>query len=96
MLRLILLLVLIAFIARAFWRLVDAVIAGMGGKGAVDAPRRPPALSVQMARDPVCGTFVVPERAIAMVDGDRQLYFCSTRCRDAFRASSRGRVKGTA
>jgi len=38
-----------------------------------------------MARDPVCGTYVVPERAVTMADGPRLICFCSTTCRDKFR-----------
>jgi YHS domain-containing protein len=41
---------------------------------------------IQMARDPVCGTFVIPERAVTLDDGTRLVHFCSTECRDAFRA----------
>jgi hypothetical protein len=72
--------VLIAFLAQAFWRLVDGVLDGMRGGPA------PPARRVSMERDPVCGTFVVPERAITLTDGRQVLHFCSTRCRDAYRA----------
>jgi YHS domain-containing protein len=39
-----------------------------------------------MARDPVCGTYVVPDRAVAITDGRRQIFFCSTVCRDKYRA----------
>ncbi len=46
-----------------------------------------------MARDPVCGTYVVPERAVTMADGPRLVYFCSTACRDKFRAR---RARGAA
>ena len=42
--------------------------------------------SVQMVRDPACGTFVLPDRAVTVVSAGRQLHFCSTRCRDAFLA----------
>ncbi|HEV3142102.1 MAG TPA: hypothetical protein VGY57_16360 [Vicinamibacterales bacterium] len=42
--------------------------------------------SVQMVRDPVCGTFVVPERAVSIADGRSRVYFCSEKCRDAYRA----------
>jgi hypothetical protein len=80
MLRLALLLVLFAVIAHAFWRLVDGIVEGLGG--APGTPQRP----VAMARDPVCGTFVVPEHAVTLVDGSRVLHFCSPRCRDAYRA----------
>jgi hypothetical protein len=85
MVRLILILLLIVFIARVFWRVVDGVLDGMR-KGA--PPRRPRAAraGIQMARDPVCGTFVIPERAVTLDDGARQIHFCSTECRDAFRA----------
>ena len=85
MLRLLLVLILIAFVARAFWRVVDGVIEGMRdgrsvGSGSSNAPSR----RVQMVRDPICGTFVVPGRAIAAIRDGRPLHFCSTRCRDAY------------
>jgi YHS domain-containing protein len=50
-----------------------------------------------MVRDPVCGTFVVPERAVSLSVGREIVYFCSVACRDAYRArpSARpGRVEG--
>jgi YHS domain-containing protein len=39
-----------------------------------------------MARDPVCGTFVLPERALTLVDGRSRVFFCSDVCRDKYRA----------
>jgi YHS domain-containing protein len=85
MLRLLLLFVLIVFTARAFWRVIDGVIEGMRGERSV-GPGSSAAKSkgVQMARDPVCGTFVLPDRAVTVVRDGRQLHFCSTRCRDTF------------
>jgi YHS domain-containing protein len=83
MLRLILLLILFIFIARAFWRIVDGIIEGISG------PRRTPVRPTRggaMVRDPVCGTFVLPERAISVTAGRQQLFFCSTTCRDKYRA----------
>jgi YHS domain-containing protein len=83
MLRLALLLVLVAVVAHAFWRLVDGIVEGLTGR----SPRsQPPARRVSMERDPVCGTFVVPDHAVRLADGSRVLYFCSARCRDAYRA----------
>ena len=83
MVRLVLLLVLIVFIARAFWRLVDGVVEGVTGRF-----RQPnvQVRGVHMVRDPVCGTYVVPDRAVAITDGRRQLFFCSTTCRDKYRS----------
>ena len=85
MVRVALLLVLIVFIARAFWRLVDGFIAGLSGKpSSTRAVKR----GVQMVRDPVCGVFVIPDRAVMITDGRRQLFFCSTNCRDRYRVTT--------
>lgn len=85
MLRFALFLILSIFVARAFWRLVDGIIAGISGQ---PPPANREIRGVQMARDPVCGTFVVPDRAIAVTDGRRQVFFCSTACRDKYRAKA--------
>jgi hypothetical protein len=41
---------------------------------------------VKMVRDPVCGTFILPDRAVRLVEGGRDIHFCSTGCRDKYRA----------
>lgn len=86
MLRTILLFILVVFVARAFWRVLDGVLDGMRSGPGVDAAPRPPARSVQMARDPVCGTYVVPDRAVTITVAGRTVHFCSTGCRDAYLA----------
>jgi uncharacterized protein len=57
--------------------------------------RRPggsvPPQGVEMVRDPVCGTYVVPGRSMALTEGSQQVYFCSAECRDKYRG---GRSKG--
>jgi hypothetical protein len=83
--RLALFVILSIVVARAFWRLVDGVIAGLSGQPSATSGE---IRGVQMARDPVCGTYVVPERAIAMNDGRQQVFFCSTGCRDKYRAKA--------
>ena len=78
---------------RAIWKLLQGVMIGMSG-GAADrhSPGRPqsgpPAQGVQMARDPICGTYVVPERAVSIRDGRHAVYFCSEACRDKYRAKT--------
>jgi YHS domain-containing protein len=83
LLRLALFVIFAVIVARAFWRLVDGVLEGLGGK-------RPsgmaPARGVQMVRDPICGTFVLPDQALMILDGRAQRFFCSSTCRDKFRA----------
>ena len=83
MLRLALVLILFIFIARAFWRVVDGVIEGLAGQPRTPARRDRP--GIQMVRDPVCGTFLLPDRALTIIDGRQRLFFCSTACRDTYR-----------
>jgi YHS domain-containing protein len=82
LLRFVLFVALSVFVARAFWRLVDGIVAGVRG----DSTKGTPVKGVQMARDPVCGTFVIPDHALSIVDGRQRVYFCSARCRDQYRA----------
>ena len=37
-----------------------------------------------MVRDPICGTFVLPSRALSLGGGARIQYFCSEQCRTAY------------
>ena len=82
MFRLVLFLALSVFVARTFWKIVDALIEGATGRSS----RGPAAKRVEMARDPVCGTFVVPDRAVVLADGRARVFFCSESCRDTYRA----------
>lgn len=85
-LRTFLLVVLIFFVMRALMRLLNGVRAGVSG-GTASASRsrmRPP---VKMVADPVCGTFVVPGKALALARGRQTHYFCSEKCRDQWTAS---------
>ena len=83
--RFVLFLILAIFVARAFWRLIDGIVDGARGR-----PRHTsvPQRGVSMVRDPVCGTFIVPDRAITIVDGRTTISFCSEACRDKYRARS--------
>ena len=83
MLRLALFLIFAIFAARGFWRLVEGIIEGVTGQR---PSRRVPQRGVAMARDPQCGTFVLPDRAVTLVDGRSRLFFCSSACRDKYRA----------
>ena len=81
MTRIILLAILFIVVARLFWRLMDAVIDGARG-----GTYRGPTSAVKLVRDPVCGTFVVPDRAVTLHDGRAHVFFCSDACRDKYRA----------
>ena len=82
MLRIILLPILFALVARAIWTLVGGIVQGISGQPGGGVFGR----GVHMERDPVCGTYVVPGRAVRISDGHSQVFFCSTTCRDKYRA----------
>ena len=81
------------FVIRAIWKLLQGLMEGLSGRPQSTVtrpspPSDPPALGVQMARDRVCGTYVVPERALSITDGRKSVYFCSATCRDKYRAKT--------
>ena len=79
MVRVIVFLLLVFFAARAIWRLIYGIAEGLS------APRDPqPPSAVPLARDPVCGTYVVPSRALTSGSGTDLQFFCSERCRQAW------------
>ena len=87
MLRFVLIAILLILIARAFWRVIDGIMYGLGGRRPQRGPRES-SRSVQMVRDPVCGTYVVPDHALVLSRGSHQLFFCSADCRDRYQARS--------
>jgi len=90
MLRLILFLVLAIIVGRAFWRLVDGIVAGVSGRP-LDGSKTVAQQRVQMVRDPVCGTFLLPDRALVLSVRGKPVFFCSDACRDKYRAERHAR-----
>jgi hypothetical protein len=78
--------ILLLFVVRALRNLWRGIAEGLTqpstGRGGV------PARGVAMVRDPICGTFVVPDRAVALSVGPDQVFFCSVTCRDKYRGQS--------
>ena len=81
-----LLLVLAMVVARAAWRVLYGMMEGLSGRTARSGRGNVPARGVQMERDPVCGTYVIPDRALSLPDGSGRAFFCSANCRDKYRA----------
>ena len=84
LIRFVLLFVLALLVLRAIGRLLGGLIAG------ASEPRSgqsgPPERGVQMVRDPVCGTFLLPAGAVSLTErGGAVHYFCSDRCREAYK-----------
>ena len=90
MLRIIFYVVLLVLLARAVGRFWQGLSEGINGGTARGG--RVPEAAVHMVRDPVCGIYVVPDRALALTHGSGQVYFCSAGCRDKYRARPSGRT----
>lgn len=90
--RFILLMVLFVVIAKMFWRFVDAVVSGATGGAAqqrgarTSGPQGQPPVSVKMQQCPICGTYVVPGKAISAVSGGAPVYFDTEKCRAEFQS----------
>lgn len=88
LLRALLLFFFFAFLARAVWRLLEGVARGAMGappQGQRGGARQAPA-AVKMTPCPVCGTYVVPGKALSAVSQGHVVYFCSEACRKAHAA----------
>ena len=95
MIRFIILSVLLTLFLRALSRFWGGLLEGMSGQPRTRGGSSVPQVGVQMVRDPVCGTFVVPEGALTLTTGRQVLYFCSAACRDRYRPDqSRTAVEG--
>jgi YHS domain-containing protein len=81
-LRTLLLFLLIIFVVRFVLRLLRGIAAGMSAGSVNSAPGRAGKPAVKMVADPVCGTYVIPGKAIQVSRGRDTHYFCSEACRD--------------
>lgn len=76
MVRVLLIVVLAYIAAQVLWRVLKGVFEGMGYQPPGRSSR-----SVGLVRDPVCGTFVLPSKALSSGTGSDTRYFCSEKCR---------------
>lgn len=79
----------IVMVVRAVARFIQGLAEGAGaGPARRPSPgtTAPLAKGELMARDPVCGTYVVQSRALSVRDGNGVQYFCSDKCRQAFQS----------
>jgi YHS domain-containing protein len=83
MTRLILFAILAFVVARLAWRLLTGIFVGMGYQPPSTRGR---GSSVGLVRDPVCGTFVLPSKALTTGSGPDTRYFCSEKCRRDYAA----------
>jgi YHS domain-containing protein len=83
LLRAVLEFVFVLLAVRAVWRLIGGILQGLTNQSRGPRSAQP---AVTMVRDPVCGTFVLPDRALTISDGRARVHFCSPDCRDKYRS----------
>ena len=86
MARFLLLLVLFSVIARLLWRFLESVVRGASGPAPQGGRSGGPPASVKMQQCPVCGTYVVPGKAISSVRDGAPIYFDSEKCRAEYQS----------
>ena len=84
MLRLLLLLGLFWVIAQVFWRFIEGVVRGASMPPPGGARAKGPSSPVKMQPCPVCGTYVVPGKAISANSSTGLVHFCSDKCRSEY------------
>ncbi len=74
-------LLIAALIIRLIWGLAASILSAASGPRQVRRPR-----SMQLVRDPVCGTYIQQSRALKEEDSTsgKTHYFCSEGCRQKF------------
>jgi YHS domain-containing protein len=82
-----LLFLLVLFLLRAVSRLLRGVMQGATQGGGGRRSSRSRTTPVKMIADPICGTYVVPGKALQLARGGETFYFCSDKCRDQWAAS---------
>ena len=74
-------LLLLIIVLRALMRLWRGIVEGM------NPPLPPQPSAVALVKDPVCGTFVVPTRALTLGTGPDMRFFCSENCRRTYQTT---------
>ena len=81
----------ILFVVRLLLRFLYGLAGGARAPRSAPKPNQPVTREGgQLVRDPNCGTYVPIGRALREGSGDKALYFCSEKCRDAWAARKAG------
>ena len=75
-----LIVLLLIVLARALLRFFGGVVQGATSRPAGGTRRAAPA-PTKMVQDPICGTYVVPAKALVVSRGKDSAFFCSEACR---------------
>ena len=87
--RTLLLFLLILALARALLRFFGGVVQGASSQaGPAGRTQHTAPVAKKMIQDPVCGTYVLPGKALELSHGRETLFFCSDACRQKYLAKS--------
>ena len=78
--------VLLLLVVRAVLMLVRGIQEGVRTNG-------PPSAGVQLMRDPVCGVYVAPAKALTASRGAGTAYFCSEQCRQTWEREAAAKAR---
>lgn len=82
----VIILAVVVLVVRLLIARVQGMLAGTANPGKAGRPgRRPSERSVALVKDPVCGVYIEPARAVSARIGSTVHYFCSETCERAFR-----------
>ena len=88
MLRWVIWLLILALVARVVTAFLHGLRAGVSGPRPGASTTGGSIKSMPLVRDPICGTYVEPSRAVSERTGSTVHYFCSESCRRSFRQSA--------
>ena len=80
LIRFVLFSLLFTLVVRAALRFFAGIVEGASDGG----PRRPTPVPTKMVKDPVCGTYVVPSKALTASRDNQTAWFCSPECQQAW------------
>jgi YHS domain-containing protein len=75
------------FVVRYVFRAVARWLTEGTEQRRVGSANGKPVYRGRMVRDPVCGLFLLQERALEVHEGGETHHFCSEKCREAFGAT---------
>ena len=81
---------LVMSVVRSVLGIVSKAFSGLSSSTSPQAgasssrPPSSPPTGGELKKDPVCGTYVVRDRALTLDAGKQTQYFCSERCRDEY------------
>ena len=79
LIRFVLVSLLITLVVRAALRFFAGIVEGASG-----GARNPTPATTKMVKDPVCGTYVVPSKALTASRDNQTAWFCSPECQQAW------------